>query len=78
MQPNKITQLLDRHGLRKAELARMAYTTERTIDRWSKGQTPICPARYHIALDHLAHKHPDTAADLRDHVERMQKAGWDV
>ena len=78
MQPQKITQLLDRHGLRKPELARMSYTTERTIYRWVKGTTPICPARYHVALVKLESLHPDTAADLRDHVQRMREEGWDV
>ena len=76
MQPHKIRQLLDRHGLTKKQLARMAYTTERTIDRWSKGQTPICPARYHVALIKLEKIHPDTSADLRDHVARMEKEGY--
>jgi len=76
MQPHKITQLLDRHGLTKKELAKRSYTTERTIDRWSKGQTPICPARYHVALVKLEKMHAGTAADLRDHVARMEKEGW--
>ena len=76
MTPQKIKQLRDRHGLPQERFAKMAYTTKRTVQRWEQGKTPVCPARYHVALVKLEKLHPDTAFDLRLHAQRMEKEGW--